>query len=139
MRGRGRKTEQGWRRVGRKRTENAQCKVAEKCASRVRVRGRETRNAMEQCGVRDGRGERGSRCKLVGSVSVSVHADGESVGGVGARVASNRIAFPNETLCCAAGHASLGREFRIDPIPTIRSRLPFDSARFDVREIRPIE
>ena len=45
----------------------------------------------------------------------------------------------NETLCCAAGHASLGREFRIDPIPTIRSRLPFDSARFDVREIRPIE
>lgn len=38
--------------MGRKRTESAQCKVAEKCASRVRVRGRETRNAMEQCGVR---------------------------------------------------------------------------------------
>lgn len=38
--------------IGRKKTENAQCKVAEKCASRVRVRGRETRNAMEQCGAR---------------------------------------------------------------------------------------
>lgn len=38
--------------MGRKRTESAQCKVAEKCASRVRVRGRETRNAMEQCGAR---------------------------------------------------------------------------------------
>lgn len=111
--------------IGRKRTENAQCKVAEKCASRVRVRGRETRYAMEQCGARIAGREEGV-VTAEGGEGFAVQACrerqcqcacGRRVGWRCGSFALRQIASRSRTkLCCAAGHASFGREFRTEPI-----------------------
>lgn len=124
--------------MGRKRTESAQCKVAEKCASRVRVRGRETRNAMEQCGARIAGREEGVVTAEEGegfAVQACRERQCQCACGrrVGWRCGSSRCVKSHrvpERNCCAAGHASFGREFRTEPIdPSNNSRLPFDSVR----------
>lgn len=125
----GRRSEGGGDRWVKDRERAVQSSSGEVCESSARE-GNAERHGAAWCEDRGARGgcsnglwrERGSRCKLVGSVSVSVHADGESVGGVGARVASNRI--PNETVLCCWTRVVWARVSN-------RSRSPFDSARLD--------